>query len=164
MKRCIKSAIVDPMDESSDTKQAMAMDPSTSSRILDSLSYDDDNWILLAEVAKNPNTSDATLLRLLNSPYLDVRRAVGQNPNLSEDVIAACLQTNDTDVIFGLTQNPNTPADILEYIAKNWQSLCWGLVEHPNTNNETLHYIATHPNTDCSWQARELLEKRGEQV
>ena len=86
MKRYIKSAVADILQQHWTTKQAVAKDPNSSPRDLAYLATDPSRYTR-ACVAKNPNTPQEVLEMLARDPYYDVRASIMYNPNISNDLL-----------------------------------------------------------------------------
>lgn len=86
MKRYIKSAISDILNEGWEIRQELAKDPSTSPRDLAYLATDPSQYTR-QKVAHNPSTPADTLRKLAQDPYPAVRFWVDRNPAKPKDLV-----------------------------------------------------------------------------
>lgn len=118
MKRYIKSAIIDPINEDKYTRQELVQDSNISEDIRYEMSKDL-NQDYRVPIAKNPNTSPKLLTQMADDRSNKVRIAVASNPNTPPEVLLnLCttygimpLQCNYESFIIALAKNPSTPIE-----------------------------------------------------
>lgn len=122
----------------------MALNPDTSSAVLDSL-VDADHWMVNFWVAANPAISPETQLRLADYPESGVRSHLISNPSVTPETLHALASSgyrdlraqvaasdkvaiadlsvlaadDDQYVLAQVTVNPLTPRNIIERLAKH---------------------------------------------
>lgn len=111
MKRYIKSAVKDVLDENHYTQRDIAR-LSNFPRQLMQLGASDDESVRY-EVAANPSTSAEVLVKLSKDKDSDVRYKVALNPNTPVDCLREMFEQDRFNVDGALAHNPNTPTDIL---------------------------------------------------
>ena len=158
MKRYIRCAVVDPLDEPVDVQSELARF-STRAAVLDRLSYCD-KPLIRKYVAQNPHTSVDTLSRLASDNSTDVICCVLINPstpsNIRNDIIdtIAGFTTIHTQLVYGLDEvarSPNTSTDTLiklaEFVVSNTRpsmsasEIYNPLLKNPNTPTEALEIL-----------------------
>ena len=162
MKRYIKAAITNVLDERRDIQEEIAGDPTTSSDILDALADSNDRNICIL-VANNPGTSPETLQKLSNSSVLWVKVGVVNNPNVSletyriiqspkvtDDILFQMVKNGIGDDIFDIAASRKASADTLTYIYDHTDDddvmLLFRLVQNPNTPISIIENLAEYPN------------------
>lgn len=114
-------------------------DATTSIVLLEMLSQDPDRRVLSA-VARNPNTPEHVLARLV----ADYPAQVGQNPSTSPQLLASLAHHTDYNVKFRVAQNPNTRAEDLIALSLSTETpVRWRIARHPNTPTSTLWDLAS---------------------
>ena len=114
MKRYIKSAIMNPIDEDFDAKKEIAKQ-SVIDDTISTLSNDTNQYVRV-NIAKNRNTSPELLTKLATDRSNKVKIAVAGNPNTPAEVLPT-IRPNDFDLVMdcrfleALLKNPNTPVD-----------------------------------------------------
>ena len=123
MKRYSRAAVKRISEELDYDRYSFAIDPETSSRILDQLA-DDTDWTIRSNVAKHPNVSAETLTKLAGDPIYNVRTAVAENPNAPTRALLKLVSITDH-------QSPLLYA-----------------IHHPNVTSEVLHALVDCPHFD----------------
>ena len=99
----------------------------------------------IEKIAKHPNTSEETLVKLIkNTKSGIVLWQAARNKNLTAATIRRILsESQNRSIIKEFASNENTPPDILDEIAKghydDW--IFRELVKNPNLTDDTLKYI-----------------------
>lgn len=127
---------------------------------------------VLAAVAKNPNTSEADLLRIYDvckgqvgasysREYL-VLMALSGNPKTPPNVLSALSRCQEPSIRVALGTNPNAPVEILPTLANDKEALVrtWVTV-HPMISDELLLKLADDSIETVQEYARSALRRRG---
>ena len=124
MKRYVKSAIGDILNESTEAKREIARNPETDVDILNKLStdYDSGTWVRW-EVAFNDSTPPETLAIMSNDKEDVVRAAVACNPNTPVEVLEKLISDKDMDVRKHASENPNATPDMVERYNNDIESI-----------------------------------------
>jgi hypothetical protein len=100
------------------TRIRFASDPKTSPEILDQLTNMSgaDYCGLRYQIAKNKNTSSATLHKLSYDNDYWTRRKVAANPNTSIETLDRLSSDDEWWVRYHVSGNPTTPNYLIKYI------------------------------------------------
>ena len=153
MKRYIKSAVFDALNEDVNTRLEIA-ESTSSPELLDRLSYDNVDAVVF-NVLLNPNTSAKTLRRFTQPPYTTLDSASIQadlafeHPNMDVEVLRSFRQY--PRFYENIVRNPSTPTDVLEkmaYMAESSgdSSLLGCIVANPNAPVSLLQRVLTGDN------------------
>lgn len=140
MKRYIKAAVTNILDESSGIRYNLAKDPNTRPAVLAVLA-DDHERDIRAYVAKNPNTPAEALAKLYQD--VTVRYDLSCNPNLPVS-IAKKLAADDVPIQEHIARRTDMPAEVLAVVAKNIpqsqdaERLTYALCSNPNTPRNSI--------------------------
>lgn len=101
------------------------------------------HWLLpveaRVELARNPNASPRTLIRLTHSLNFRVRAAVAANPRTPASSLRRLARSAFSVILGNLAQNPSTPPDILAgFLFDPRAEILLGLAKNPATPGETL--------------------------
>ena len=154
MKRYIRSAVVDILDEPKEIQEEIANNSKTSPRILKQLANSEYSNVLSA-VAHNPHTPPDVLKHLYEKYYdptqtytSNLMRNVISNPNLPDDILTDILKSENTNLQAAIAMNPKTPPEVLEQYARmNDWNVPRMVASNPNTPLDTLKYLTSNP--DC---------------
>ncbi|MBE9032613.1 hypothetical protein IQ266_23010 [filamentous cyanobacterium LEGE 11480] len=130
----------------------IAQNPQSDSHSLDQLANSPDAAVRRA-VAKNPNTSIATCLKLdaefPNDPALFVRAA--SNPNTPPELLQVLFRKYRHVVVSAISQNPHTPTPILEGLGQSDNLVMQGyLIHNPSSPTSVIERLAATHNP--KWQ------------
>ena len=190
MKIYIKSAVIDPSEESDDvrytivrnkntrpeTLRELAKDESlsirfgvarhknTSQDVLDELAYDTSENIQEA-VAANQNTSAETLRHLYfenrDNPSTRIAAYVIKNPNVPTDLLSDAVW-NAPHLRAAVAVNDVTPLDLLEVLATSSDYMVrYWVPSNPNVSVELLEQLSHDRESQVRENALEYLEKLG---
>lgn len=121
-----------------DARVALA-EATTSVVLLEMLSQDPESSVLLS-VARNRNTPEHVLTRLV-AVY---PTQVAANRSVSPDLLASLVQHPNREVKFNVASNPNTRAEDLVVLGLDTEaSVRWRVARHPNTPTSTLWDLAS---------------------
>ena len=117
----------------------------TPAAILDALACDSDPDVVY-NVARNPNTSTATLARLGASTTQSVRRETANNPSTSAATLTLLAEDPSPAVRRETARNPSTSAATLTLLAKDPDSVVRGRVAHnPSTSRRDVDAARQRP-------------------
>ena len=179
MKIYIRAAVVNVLDEDSDTQSELAYDASTDPDLLDQLA-DSDDYNVKYGVAQNPNAYESTLIKLANVPSTYIGRYLLNNPNITPRVLDKLADCGDFGIMGMVAENPNTSESTLIKLAHkavdtDSYKIAIPLAENPNLTEEgllvLLDYdthahavmdpIIKHPNATLKVMEQLLLEDNG---
>lgn len=113
MKRYIKSAVKNILEESLSDRQLIASDPSTDIDTLRQLA--NDNSILVKrELLANPSCPIDILYQYADTQDVSLQEGLAQNPNLPDGIFRKLAVNPKWEMMCYLARNPSTPADILD--------------------------------------------------
>ena len=190
MKRYIKSAVKDVLDEPEDIRYELGFDQNTRPEVLERLASSQDYYTRCAvarnpntpqellmtlakdlnhnvrcDVADNPSTSEEILRILAKDPEVVIRRYVSRNPNTPVDVLRKFF--DDPEVLYtDLASNPNCPQDKMLEIAENCCDHPFiqdDLLRNPNVTVDAVQYIAEHGDYRVKHKAAQMLQDMGEE-
>ena len=84
--------------------------------MLSSLSNEKSSYVR-SLVAKNPNTSAETLVKLSDDADFGVQSEVGRNPNAPSETLVKLSSSSNIAVRYDVAQNPSTPLEILDKLS-----------------------------------------------
>ncbi len=127
---------------------------------------------ILAAVAKNPHTSEGSLLRIYDacrgqvgaahSREYSVLFALSQNPKTPPSVLAAMSQCQESSIRAALGRNPSTPIEILPILANDKEaSVRTWVTVHPMISKELLVKLADDGVKTVREYAQVNLQRRG---
>lgn len=139
MKRYIKAAVNDPLNEGDEVLKGLVKNPRTPSAVLDHLTDAALDVSILFYLAKHPNLSEYAMRKLAESPNYYVRQGVALNEHIPQDLLLTLSEDEDDYVRYGVAKNPKTPVDILVKLSENpgWRTR-HGVAENMNTPLEVL--------------------------
>ena len=112
MKRYIRSAVTNPVDEDWDVQRVIARDPDTTPRVLEMLSNSSDNETLV-QVSVHPNTPIDILRKFATGNKLFLQRSMANCQHTPPEVLTLLINVKDSYVWSKLASNPNTPTEVL---------------------------------------------------
>ena len=112
MKRYIKSAVINPMNEDLASRKEIAKGIASEDTLYQLA--EDANQYTRVNIAKNPNTPPDLLTKLATDRSNKVKIAVAGNPNTPSDVLCSIVPNygdivDDTRYLDALLKNSNTP-------------------------------------------------------
>ena len=141
MKRYIKSAVKDVLDEPEDIRYELGFDQNTRPEVLERLASSQDYYTRCA-VARNPSTPVELLQKLAKDLNKNVRTDVADNPNTPEDILRILAKDSDVVVRRYVSRNPNTPVDVLRKFFDDPEILYTDLACNPNCPQDKMMEIA----------------------
>ena len=100
------------------TESAVARNPSTPAKVLETLAVDDD-WEVRSEVAGNPSTPAKVLATLAIDDEEEVRIAVAVNPGTPAASLETLARDEEELVRQFVASHPNTPLQVLEILSRD---------------------------------------------
>lgn len=113
-------------------QQAIAADPETPRRLLESLSSSEHFEIRLA-VAANLSTPSESLTKLAEEPNESIHQAIAENPNTPPAVLTQLAKSSKQSVavLEAIVRHPATPLPILEHlVSSKYPSVTQGAIEN----------------------------------
>ena len=135
-------------------------DPNLNSETLDELAYkvasEDDTGGVRADIIRNPNVSEETILTIAKDPDLWPRAQVAivenGNPKATPEIITLIAQkAKDPVTLPDIGRHQNTPIEVLEKLSENPSPITrFGVAENPNMTSELFEKLAN----DEYWYVR----------
>ena len=159
MKRYIKAAIVNILDEDADVQLELASDPNTDKYTLAELAHSNDIYVL-RDVLKNPNTSSDTIDDVVDNiidgnadhsgrTIMTTLGCAASNPSANDNTLIKLsefvmkhLHSEPWNLYGPLLENPNTPPEALSILINkdthNAHSVTDAIIMHPNVTLDVL--------------------------
>lgn len=125
-------------------QQAIAADPETPRRLLESLSSSKHFEIRLA-VAANPSTQSEILAQLAEEQNEWIHQAIAENPNTTPGVLTQLATDSEQSVavLEAITRHPETPLTILEQLISS---------QYPTVTQGAIENLYWETNLDPKWK------------